>query len=253
MDYSAIAHTLGVSPSTAEKALNLAIERALKNHIDITNVRVCLDEKTVSGTFRVPMDISMADARLFDFNVIELDPVHAVFDLASFSPAMVETVRKYLIFFLHEIQGHENYDFWSQRVRTIQEGVIKDADRNQILVDVDGFEALFPRECWVPGEKQHYTTGSLMSFYVSKVVRRSAPPATVSRGARNFAALLMRHRLPWYNFICPKRYRGQKSFIFTNAPMDRALKIAREEVSQELFGEVIEVRDMSKYANWRDH
>jgi hypothetical protein len=76
-------------------------------------------------------------------------------------------------------------------------------------------------------------------------VQRSPLQILLSRSSISLPALLLKSLVPGNTFVCKKRFIGQKSRILTDCPLDNKLAEKRDEVSQELNGEILEIRNFA--------
>ena len=59
--FDSITQKTGVSSDTEQKALSTAIEEAVKEFLNATEIIVDLDDKTACAIFRVPKDMEILD------------------------------------------------------------------------------------------------------------------------------------------------------------------------------------------------
>ena len=243
--YDSITQKTGVSSDTVQKALSMAIEEAVKEFMSVTEIIVDLDDKTACATFRVPKDMEILEAITFDRNVEYHDPLGVVFDLASFPPKLVKRIRYFFQILLLEMKHSENFKFWQKQSRQIIQGVVLSRYHDYVEVELTKNQVgIMPKNQWVPGETANYYPGKVLSFYVLRV-QRSPLQIFLSRSSISLPALLLKSLVPWNTFVCKKRFIGQKSCILTDCLLNKQLAEKRDEVSRELNGEILEIRNFA--------
>jgi hypothetical protein len=243
--YDSITQKTGVSSDTVQKALSMAIEEAVKEFMNVTEIIVDLKDKTACATFRIPKDMEILEALTFDRNVEYHDPLGVVFDLASFPPKLVKRIRYFFQILLFKMKHNKNFKFWQKQSRQIiQEEVL---GRYHDFVEVELTKnqvGIMPKNQWVPAEAGNYYPGKVLSFYVLRV-QRSPLQILLSRSSISLPASLLKSLVPGNTFVCKKRFIGQKSRILTDCPLDNQLAEKRDEVSRELNGEILEIRNFA--------
>ena len=243
--YDSITQKTGVSSGTVQKALSTAIEEAVKEFLNATEIIVDLDDKTACATFRVPKDMEILEALTFDGNVEYHDPLGVVFDMASFPPKLVNRIRYFFQILLMEMKHNENYKFWQKQSHRIIQGVVLGRYHDYVEVELTkNLVGIMPKSQWVPGEADNYYPGKVLFFYILRV-QRSPLQIYLSRSSISLPALLLKSHVPWNTFECKKRYIGQKSCILTDSPLDKQLAEKRDDVSRELNGEILEIRNFA--------
>jgi hypothetical protein len=243
--YDSITQKTRVSSDTVQKALSMAIEEAVKEFLNVSEIIVDLDDKTACATFRIPKDMEILEALTFDGNVDYHDPLGVVFDMASFPPKLVKRIRYFFQILLLEMKRNENFKFWQKQSRQIIQGVVLGRYHDYVEVELTkNIVGIMPKNQWVPGETGNYHPGKVISFYVLRV-QRSPLQIFLSRSSISLPALLLKSLVPWNTFVCKKRFIGQKSCILTDCPLDNQLAEKRDEVSRELNGEVLEIRNFA--------
>jgi len=246
ISYDSISKKTGLSKKLVKYALSTAISEAIKDVWKPDYVTVDLKGRKAIVTYYDPGRINHKAKDICKRNLLANDPHSVVYDFKSFPPHLVYRVGKLFDILLTETKYHEDWKSWRSRMGTVAEGVIRECREKTIDVDLAGGQiGKFIKSSWVPKEQNSYVPGKAMFFYIPKV----APGPVIvflSRAALKLPALLLKHHLPLYNFSCQKRYIGHKSFIQTDAPRDHKLSEARDLVSQELSGEILEIRNYSK-------
>ena len=243
--FDSITQKTGVSSDTVQMALSMAIEEAAKEFLNVTEIIVDLNDATACAIFRVPKDIEILEALTFDGNVEYHDPLGVVFDMASFPPKLVSRIRYFFQILLLEMKHNENYKFWQKQSCQILQGTVLGRYQDYVEVELTKNQVgIMPKDQWVPGEADNYYPGKLLSFFVLRV-RRSPLQIFLSRCSTSLPALLLKSLIPCNTFVCRRRFIGQKSCILTDCPLDKQLAEKRDEVSRELNGEILEIRNFS--------
>ncbi len=241
MNFEMLAKKHGVTEDIVHKAFENAVEVALCKYLSVGSVMVDLEEKTVLVIFRVPFDMDYREALVFDNAILQADPLCVLFDLKSFPPPLVKRIRDFFVTNLFDLKDCYDYGIWQPKVHRVVEGLVLNNYDTHIEIETNGHTAFMDKKKWVPQEAEFYRPGQLMHFFVDSLTR---DPFRIhlSRTGVLLPAMLLKHHLPWHNFACKKRYVGQKSWIFTDAPLDYKFSEMRDKVSAELYGEILEVR-----------
>jgi hypothetical protein len=243
--YDSFTQKKGVSSDSVQKALSMAIEEAVKEFMNVTEIIVDLKDKTACATFRIPKDMEILEALTFDRNVEYHDPLGVVFDLASFPPKLVKRIRYFFQILLLEMKHNKNFKFWQKQSRQIIQGEVLGRYHDFVEVELTKNQVgIMPKNQWVPAEAGNYYPGKVLSFYVLRV-QRSPLQILLSRSSISLPALLLKSLVPGNTFVCKKRFTGQKSRILTDCPLDNQLAEKRDEVSRELNGEILEIRNFA--------
>jgi len=244
MNFELLAKSKNLTVEQASRAFTLAMETALKEQFELENVHVDLDEKIVEVVFRIPIDMDFREALVFDVAVLHADHLAIVFDMKAFPVKFINRVKTIFTQTLDLMKNEADFKYWSKKIHRLVEGVIKRySDENVIEVDLNGQTGYFHKRHWVPREKNKYQPGTALMFYVSAVDRNQFK-IYLSRKSPMLPALMLKHQYPWHTFVCKKRWIGNKSFIFTDAPLDKKFADIRDEISDMLNGEILEVRGM---------
>lgn len=245
MNIEMMAKQVGLPIEKARRAFSLAIETVLEDYFALSNIILDLEEKTVQVIFRVPVDMEYGEALVFDDAVLQADPLSVIFDLRAFPAKLVTRIRNMFSKTLLEMKRHHDYGQWRTKKHKLVQGVITEYNDNDCIeVEMDGATGYFPKANWVPREKSTYRKGTSLFFYVQKI-ERNPVRIILSRRSVRLPELLLKHHLPWQQFTCKKRWIGNKSFIFTDAPFDAKFTEVRDLVRSQLNGEILEVRNFA--------
>jgi hypothetical protein len=245
--YQSAADSLNVSEKALNTALSLAIEDAVKDYYHVSYALVDLKAKTVCVIFTVSTDISLNEALKHDPNAQPNDPLGITFDMQSFPENLISKIRDKFNDLLFKFKNEESFNYWKTRVHRVIRGIILDKYHNYMDIELLGENiGMMKKRDWVPGESSLYYKGSVLYFYVTKVVKNPLK-IHLSRSSISFPARMLKFHLPFYNFRCKKRFIGQKSVLFTDAPIDKKLADIRDEVCCELNGEILEIRRFSAF------
>ena len=151
---------------------------------------------------------------------------------------------------LKQMKIEDDYSTWKKQVHRIIDGVILERQADYLTVDLKGAVGLLRNHDRVASEDSLYRTGNILFFYIKKVKPTSAGVSiSLSRSAIRLPALIFKFHLPMHQFFCAGRYIGQKSVIFTNAPVrDQDVIRVRKKVSRELNNEIMEMRNFDQMA-----
>lgn len=143
-----------------------------KAKIDLKKDRVQIDGEIVPGNF----------ARL-ELPNIDLNRV------------AVQIAKNEIIKKIKEAERDKEYDEFVNRVGTIVNGVIKKIGLRNIVVEIDGFEALLTSDGMIPGER--FRVGDRIRSYVKEVVKETkGAQIFLSRTDNMFLAELFRQEVP---------------------------------------------------------
>jgi hypothetical protein len=241
------ADSLNVSEKALNTVLSLAIEDAVKDYYQVPYALVDLNAKTVCVIFTVSSDITLNEALKHDPDVHPHDPLGITYDMKSFPKNLISKIRDKFNDLLFKFKNEESFNFWKTRVHRVIRAIILDKYHNYMDIDLLGENiGMMKKRDWVPGELSLYYKGSVLYFYVTKV-EKNPLKVHLSRSSISFPARMLKFHLPFYNFRCKKRFIGQKSVLFTDAPIDKKLADIRDEVSCELNGEILEIRRFSGF------
>jgi len=243
--YQSVSDSLNISEGALNTALSLAIENAVKDYYQVPYARVDLKAKTVCVIFTVSTDITLNEALKHDPDVQPHDPLGITIDMQSFPENLISKIRNKFSDHLFELKNEESFHYWKTQVHRVVRGTILEKHRNHMDIELLGEKiGMMKKKDCVPGESSLYYKGSVLFFYVTKISKNPFK-VHLSRSSISFPAGMLKFHLPFYNFRCTKRFIGHKSFIFTDAPLDKKLADIRDKVSCELNGEILEIRRFS--------
>lgn len=243
--YRSVSDSLNISEKALNTALSLAIEDAVKDYYQVPYVRVDLKARTVCAIFTVSTDITLNEALKHDPDAQPNDPLGISFDMQSFPEKLISKIRDNFDGHLFELKNEESFDYWKTHSHRVVRGIILEKYRNHIDIELLGEKiGMMKKRDWVPGESSLYYKGSVLYFYVTKVGKNPLK-VHLSRSSISFPARMLKFHLPFYNFRCKKRFIGQKSILYTDAPLDKKFAEIRDKVSCELNGEILDIRRFS--------
>ncbi|MBU1171318.1 MAG: hypothetical protein KKD44_17305 [Proteobacteria bacterium] len=240
MNLLSFAEKYGYDLDVVEKALRLAIEESFRRSHNINSVDVSLDDKTIDVVYRIPVDLSLSKALIFDHSVIEGDVIRVQFNIKDFPDHLVHSTKTFFSDALMDLSLQRTTERWASKKHTVVDGEIMSCSPKMITVNVGDEHAIFPRSFWVPTEKPFYLPGCLMKFYVAKITINPLV-VIVSRSAKDFPALLLKEILPFSSFTTLRRFIGHISFIESDALFTIDLINAIRTVRSQLNMEAIDI------------
>ncbi len=243
-DYEKIIEEMGVFPETAKKALSLSIETAMRNFYKASDCLVDMDALTVNIVFLMPQHKRIIEKFDFKTDVLEHDILPVTFELASLPKPVKKIVRPLFVEVLKKMKVEDEFSVWKKQACQIIDGVIRKKYADYAEVDLKGAVGVLKKNAWVPTEESLYRTGNVMFFYISAVKHNHTGISIVlSRSSVKLPALLFKLYLPMHHFICVRRFIGQKSIVYTDAPVrNKDIVCVREKVRRDLNGEIIELK-----------
>ncbi|MDO9566943.1 MAG: hypothetical protein Q7J15_09405 [Candidatus Desulfaltia sp.] len=226
----------GLQENTVKTALKAAITQSLSDCLGAYDCIVSLEERTVTGVFRVPFDMAVEEAIFFNTAVVENDVVTIRFSFLNLPDRVVKYCGKIFPRIVLDMDASQKYSEWQPKCGTAVEGIVKDKNDEVVEIDFgqqDGF--MFKAE-WVYGEHDKYRPGKPLLVYILRVERNGADVKVfASRHSRNLVSCLFRQRLPWHKFFCVRRMPGKHSVILTDCPLDdSSLKAVKQEIKEEV-------------------
>ncbi|QTA78515.1 nucleic acid binding domain-containing protein [Desulfonema limicola] len=233
------------SSETADKALCMSIETAVRQYYKVSDCQADLEDRTVNIVFQIPEHKHIVDSICPDIVYAEKDIAPVTLNMASLPRKIVRISRVLLDQFLAEIRLADDFARWKRRRNHIMEGIIKKRFRDYIEVDLNGKTALLTKRNWVQKEMFLYEPGRVLFFHIYSVTLNNDNLSMVlSRRSKLLPQLLLKSHLPMYRFYCRRRFPGEKSRILTDAPIrDSKIIEVRDRVSRELSGEILEMRN----------
>jgi hypothetical protein len=246
--YEKIIAELGVARKTAEKAMAQAIETAMQNFYKASDCLVDMTFKTVNIVFAVPRHRNVIHRLKLSDEVLEYDILPVTFKLSDL-PKPVKSIAGFLFLNnLKKMKIADDFSIWKKQCRGIIRGVILEKLKDHATVDINGSVGILNQKAWVGSEIPLYRPGNVLFFHVSSVKSNSAGVSIcLSRSTIQFPALLFKFHLPMHSFVCVRRFIGQKSIVYTDAPVrDQDVIQIRKKVSIELNNEILEMRNFNQ-------
>jgi len=242
--FQELTEKIGLPRDMVEACLETAIAESLCSCLGLYDCDVDLKNKITVGVFRIPQDMSLEQCRVFSRTAVGQDIVTVKLNLARLPRQVARMCREIFPRVLVDMQTSAKYRQWQPKRRTALEGVVIDATRDAVRLDLGGQVGLMLRAEFVLAEAKHrYKQGTPLYVYVLRL-KRHGPGVTVfvSRQTRNLPACLLKRRLPWHTFLCVYRKAGSSSVVLTDCPPhDTSLDDARKRAENEL-GERIKIR-----------
>ena len=226
----------GLPEDTVKTALKAAITQSLSDCLGAYDCCVSLEDRTVTGVFRVPFDMTVQEAIFFNNSVVENDVVTIRFSFLNLPDRLVKYCGKIFPRILLDMDASQKYSEWQPKCGTAVEGIIKDKNDDLVEIDFGQQDGFMLKAEWVYGEHDKYRAGKPLLVYILRVERNGADVKVfVSRHSRNLVPCLFRQQLPWRKFFCIRRIQGKHSVILTDCPLDdSSLKAVKKEVGEEV-------------------
>lgn len=249
-DYEKLIKEMDIQPETAQKALAVSVETALRHFYKVWDCQVDVETLTANIVFLMPQHRHIIERFCDHPDVLEHDILPVTFDLAALPDTIHRIVRPLFVETLKRMKAEDDFAVWKRRVRSILQGVVQNRCADYVEVNLNGVTAILPKNAWAMPEASQYYRGNLLFFYVASVKRlKGGASVMVSRSAIKLPALLLRTHLPAHHFVCVRRFPGQKSILFTDAAVrDKNVCLARDCVQNELNGEILELRPIPAMA-----
>ena len=246
-DYDQILEELGVSKKTADMAIALSVEIAMRQYFNAYDCLVDMELKTANIVFIMPRHENHIERFDLTKYVLIHDIMPVTFNLHEL-PKPVKSVSAVLFLdILRQLKISDDYSIWIKQAHQVIDGVILEKQADHLTVDLKGTVGKVENCDWIESEKSLYRAGNILFFLVKKVEATSKGVSiSLSRSSVRLPALIFKFYLPMHQFLCASRNIGQKSVIFTDAPVrDQDIIRVRKKVSQELNNEFMEMRNFN--------
>lgn len=111
------------------------------------------------------------------------------------SRIMVQIARNEIVRKVRDAESDREYNVFKDRIGTLINGVIKKKGIKNIVVEVDGYEALLHHDNLIPGEQ--FRAGDKIRAYISDVIRKDSDCQIIlSRTDPGFLVELLRREVP---------------------------------------------------------
>ena len=194
----------GVSREIIIRAIESALKTATARHLDCneSDIRVSIDRKTlVVNTFRKfivsdddvgPTLISLAKARRLKADAAPGDEVEQPIRAESIGRIGAQNARQMIIQNIRKAERDNVVQLFSDRIGEIVSGTVRQVTRRRdIIVDVEGSEAVIPARERIPGEE--FDIGENVRAVIQSVRSiegQNAPAITLSRTSNSFLKAL---------------------------------------------------------------
>ena len=226
----------GLQEDTVKTALKAAITQSLLDCLGAYDCIVSLEDRTVTGVFRVPSDMAVEEAIFFNTAVVENDVVTIRFSFLNLPDGVVKYCGKIFPRMVLDMDASQKYSEWRPKCGTIVEGIVKDKNDEVVEIDFGQQNGFMLKAEWVHGEHDKYKAGKPLWVYILRVERNGANVKVfASRHSRNLVSCLFRQQLPWRKFFCVRRMPGKHSVILTDCPLDdSSLNAVKKEIKEEV-------------------
>ena len=247
-EYEKIIEELGVSKKTADMAIALSVEIAMRRYFNAYDCLVDMELKTANIVFIMPRHENHIERFDLTKYVLVHDIMPVTFKLHEL-PQPVKSMATFLFLdILRQMKIEDDYAIWIKQAHQIIDGVILEKRADYLTVDLKGAVGQVEKCDWVESEEGLYRAGNILFFLVKKVESTSQGVSiSLSRSSVRLPALIFKFYLPMHQFFCVSRNIGQKSVILTDAPVrDQDIIRVRKKVSQELNNEIMEMRNFDQ-------
>lgn len=111
------------------------------------------------------------------------------------SRIMVQIARNEIVRKVRDAESDREYNVFKDRIGTLINGVVKKKGIKNIVVEVDGYEALLHHDNLIPGEQ--FRAGDKIRAYISDVIRKDSDCQIIlSRTDPGFLVELLRREVP---------------------------------------------------------
>jgi len=220
-------------------ALELAIEQAVCEYFKARECQVDIDNKCVCPVFPNSLGIDTANTDKTNMGYGGL--IFPEFHVGDLHKNIIKRCRSLFARNLEQMETVYLYEKWKRKAHQAVEGVIDDVNASRVEIRLgDNVQGIMARPEWVPKEVPLYRKGALFWFYVSKIVQeKSGVTVYLSRGSKNFPAMLLKEKLPWAKIRSVKRIRGEKTWLKSSVWIDPEII---KTLQRELKGEVIDIQ-----------
>jgi N utilization substance protein A len=198
----------GIEHETLLKAIEDALLSAYKKHFGAAtkNVTVKLDPKTGEAKIltvkRIVEDVKDSVTEISLSEALITDPKAKVGDLIevestpkSFGRIAAQTAKQVIVQRIKEAERELAYEKYKNRAGEIISGVVQRVAPHNILVNIDGTEAILPAREQSP--KDHYSVGNRIKSYVLDVKKTpKGPQIILSRTYPEFVKKLFEMEVP---------------------------------------------------------
>lgn len=146
------------------------------------------DAKDGIKSGKIVFDDEEKEIEVGDLVKSELPPI-------DLSRIMVQIARNEIVRKVRDAESDREYNVFKDRVGTLINGVVKKKGIKNIVVEVDGYEALLHHDNLIPGEQ--FRAGDKIRAYISDVIRKDSDCQVIlSRTDPGFLVELLRREVP---------------------------------------------------------
>jgi len=249
-EFQQIGRAAGLDKSRVEYTLKIALQQAFCEYFNISECEIDdMDSRLIKAVFRVPENMPVAEAEVFQGMVCEDDIITVEFDFNALPVSVQHTTHDLFVRYIDEVRLDEAYLKWKKLVHGAVEGVIaeKHGDRITVSLGDDNVIGIMLRPHWTPNENPLYVEGRAFLFYLLKVNRdRHVVKIYLSRTSKNFPCAVLSCIAPWIRAKSIKRIAGKKSWLVVDSPVEMEVI---NTLRRELKGEAVEVSEPLKTAH----
>lgn len=242
-----IGRATGLDKSRVGYTLKLALQQAFCKYFDIRECEIDdLDSRLIKAVFRVPEDMPVIEAEIFQTMICEDDIITVEFDFDALPVSVQHTTHDLFARYIDDVRLDEAYVKWKKLVHGAVEGVITEKQGDRIMVSLgdDNAIGIMLKSHWTPNEIPLYVEGRAFLFYLLKVIRnKHIVEIYLSRTSKNFSCAVLSRMAPWIKAKSIKRIAGKKSWLVADSPVEMDVINA---LRRELKGEAVEVSEPVK-------
>ena len=240
-----IKQATGLNELQVEYALKLAMQQAFCEYLNILECEIDnLDSRLIKAVFRVPEEMPVVEAEIFQAMVCEDDIITVDFDFDAFPVNVQRRTHALFVRYVDEIRLDEACLKWKKLVHGAVEGVIIEKNNDWITVALgdDNVTGIMPRAHWTPKEIPLYVEGRAFLFYLLKVIKnKHIVEIHLSRNSKNLPCVVLSRMAPWIKAKSIKRVAGQKSWLIADSLVELSVI---NDLRRELKGEAIEFKKL---------
>ena len=236
-----IKQATGLNELQVEYTLKLAMQQAFCEYLNILECEIDnLDSRLIKAVFRVPKEMPVVEAEIFQKMVCEDDIITVDFDFDALPVSVQRRTYDLFVRYVDEMRLDKACLKWKKLVHGAVEGVIAEKDDERIMVGLgdDNVTGIMPRAHWTPKEIPLYVEGRAFLFYLLKVIKnKHIVEIYLSRNSKNLPCVALSRIAPWIKAKSIKRVAGHKSWLIADSPVEMEIINA---LRRELKGEVVE-------------
>lgn len=164
-------------------------------HLDTGKAQILIEKRVVEKVADSDLEINLQDARIINPDV-EIDDVVMVDDTPkNFGRIAAQSAKQIILQRIREAERDARYAHYVQQEGEIVHGIVQSIKPHAVTVNLEGSEAILPRNQQVPGER--YSLHQRLRAYVLEVRKTGrGPQITISRSHKNMLRRLLELEVP---------------------------------------------------------